>query len=340
MTGKVQIYFTSGAVSMMDKRPIKQFDFDNTLVGDSGDQVIPLYDLYGHSASYSSQRSAGFELLSWAVDMLCISPVARAMLRDAAEKEWDIRLEDDLGHEYCLYAEDKIIALSTENLSAHIIQSTPYYRHIFLVNFVRALRDVWHENRVDAFEENFTAESVLFLERMRAADIDVMAVYVAWELRGESNSAIWHHMIGSELGDMAMVYAAYLERDPTSHFTGCALKMCFATWHANELRVNKCDHDALCYMDSLIAEKAEEGAFGTQKATRLDVERLSCLPNTTAYLRGEGEDILNDPYFFGVQDEINQAHFMQIIDDQRVVRVKDIPFRSLDLARKIFPEDI
>lgn len=324
----------------MAKSSKKRYDFIDHMLRDCDADAVSLYDLYGHSEENTSISALDFQILSWATDLLCTSPTARTMLRDACDRGWSVTLEEDLGHDYCLYAEEKIIALSKANISSPLILKTAHYRNSVLLHFVRALRDVWHEERMDAFEVNYNIETVLFLERMRNADIDVMAVYVAWELRSEHNCEIWHHMIGSDLGDMAMTYSTYLERDPTAHFTGAALKMCFSAWYSHDVRVNKCDHDTLCYMDDMIAEQGLEQAFGGQNASVLDVEMISCLPNKTAYLRGRGDELLSDPYYYGVDDEINQAHFLQIAQDQKVIRVCDVPFRSADLARRIFPEEI
>ena len=48
-------------------------------------------------------------------------------------------------------------------------------------------------------------------------------------------------------------------------------------------------------------------------------------------------DIMRNPKYAGLNDEINQAHFMQILYDLKVTLVQDVPFRGADLAGKIFP---
>ena len=64
---------------------------------------------------------------------------------------------------------------------------------------------------------------------------------------------------------------------------------------------------------------------------------LSCLPDKTAYLQEQGHEILRDPFYSGLGDPINQAHFMQILKDIKIVRVNDVPFTDAELAAKIFP---
>jgi len=47
---------------------------------------------------------------------------------------------------------------------------------------------------------------------------------------------------------------------------------------------------------------------------------------------------LEDPYYAGMNDPINQAHLHQMIYDLQVTMVNNVPFSDYDLARKIFPE--
>ena len=77
------------------------------------------------------------------------------------------------------------------------------------------------------FDESFGPEAILMLERVRAADCHVLAILVAWELRGEGHNHLWRHLIGSEAGDMAMAFSKYLERDPAALFGGGALAAAF-----------------------------------------------------------------------------------------------------------------
>ena len=47
---------------------------------------------------------------------------------------------------------------------------------------------------------------------------------------------------------------------------------------------------------------------------------------------------MTDPFYAGMNDEINQSHLMHILYDVRVTYVQNVPFRNSDLAERIFPD--
>ena len=206
------------------------------------------------------------------------------------------------------------------------------------MSLIRALRDVWQEKRNGAFDEEFAPEAILTLERVRAADLDVIAILAAWELRCEGHNNLWRHILGSEDCDLAMRFSGYLERDPTSTFTNKALAETFTQWFRSEERVSACDHETLDYMDEIIGNADIQNPFGENKAQKIDIERLSCLPDRTAYLQHHTQSVLSSPLYAGMNDEINQSHLLHILYDTKVVRVQNVPFRDADLAERIFPD--
>lgn len=276
-------------------------------------------------------------ILSWAAGELSASPSARVMLHEAEKAGWSIALEPLDGQDFHLDVPEKLIVLDDQDLVISSLGRSEYFKNALLVTFVRALRDVWQEKRHGAFDEEYGVEEVLMLERTRAADLDVMAVLVGWELRSEGQGSLWRHLIGSEDGDIAMRFSGYMEREPASQFNGKALAAAFTQWFRHEPRVDSADHEALNYIDSVVQSYEEDQSFGMKKLTPVGLEILSCLPDKTAYLRGTGNEILTNPLYSGLNDAINQAHFAQIVYDMNVVRVHSIPFRSEKLANMIFP---
>ena len=146
-------------------------------------------------------------------------------------------------------------------------------------------------------------------------------------------------MIGSENGDLAMAYSSHMERDPSSQFNGRALKAAFREWYACEERMNTCDHQTLEYMDEMLKYSEELNPFGNKVPTHIAIELISCMPDKTAYLQGAGREVLNDPYFCGLDDPLNQSHLMHILYDLEVIFVNNVPFRDAELAARIFPDD-
>lgn len=274
-------------------------------------------------------------ILSWATAILSASPTARAMIFEAMDQGWSVSLEELNGPEYRLDVPEKLIVLDNNSLMISALGRSEYFRNAVLVGFIRALRDVWQEKRHGAFEE-YDAESVLKLERVRAADLDIVATLVAWELRGEGVNGLWRHMIGSDEGDIAMRFSGYMEREPAAAFNGKALSEAFTQWFYNEERIRHADHQTLDAMDYAVEEYGQH-AFGKKKVKTVNLEVLSCLPDKTAYLQGMGREIMMAPLYSGLNDAINQAHFFQIMHDRDITRVQDVPFRDAELAYKIFP---
>lgn len=277
------------------------------------------------------------DLLAWGYAVLDQSPSARTMLAEAKKRGWTMSIETLEGPDFHIDVPEKQIILSDQGLPVSALGRSAYFKNALLVSMIRALRDVWQEKRHGAFDADYGPEEVLMLERVRAADLDILAVLSAWELRAEGQGGLWRHMIGSEDGDLAMRFSGYLERDPSSLFNGRALAAAFSQWFREERRIKACDHETLNYMDGLVEGGQGRETFGHKKLTAIAVERLSCLPDRTAYLQGQGREIFADPLYAGLNDPINQAHFMQIIYDLKVTRVQNVPFRSAALAKKIFP---
>lgn len=288
-----------------------------------GDDPANLYDMF----------------LMQTLNIISLSPVGVALINDAISEGWYLGIDDLNGNDFSIDVTEKTIFVSHFGLSPEGIMRSAYFSNLVLINLVRALRDVWHEKRHGAFDNLFGPEAILMLERVRAADCDVIGILVAWELRSEGHSDIWRHTIGSENGDLAMAYSHYLERDPSSQFNGKALKAAFKEWYACEERLNACDHQTLEYMDEILKNSQESNPFGRKVPTHIAIELLSCLPDKTAYLQGFGREILNDPMYSGLDDPLNQSHLMHILYDLEVVLVNNVPFRDADLAARIFPEE-
>ncbi len=277
------------------------------------------------------------DILSWCISILELSPSAHLMLKEANEKDWQITLEDLHGGDYCIDVEQKLLILDNNALDPITLGRSNYFKNVTLVTMIKALRDIWQEKRHGGFDELYSPEHILLMERVRAADLDVVSILTVWELRSEEYSDIWRHMIGSEVGDMAMAFSGYIERDPSSLYNGQALNSTFKQWFRCSKRIDACDHDILEYLDDVLTISDVENPFGKKKPAKLNLEILSCLPDKTAYLQGFGAEILSNPIFSSVDNVINQTHLFHIMYDLEAIIIENVPFRDKTLARKIFP---
>ncbi len=302
----------------------------------------PMADLYEERGEFETIASDAInpycerDILIWCLSTLGASPTARMMLKEAMAVGWEMGLADLRGHDFHLDVPDKIIMLDNNGLLPTALGNSEYFRNILLVSMVRALRDMWQEKRHGGFEK-YDLEAILMLERARAADCDALSVLVAWEMRSEGYAQLWRHIIGTQEGDMALSFSQYLEKDPSSLFSGKALAAAFRQWYQSEERVNACDHETLEYLDSLVLAYGGDNPFGDMELTPVGLELISCLPDKTAYLQRQGREILSDPLYAGLRDAINQSHFMHIMRDLKLTYVHGIGFRDPGLAEKIFP---
>ena len=279
------------------------------------------------------------DIVSWCLNLLSYSSAGARMISEACDQDWQVMLDDLQGGEYCIDVERKFLTIDNNALCPSALGRSGDFRNLTLVTLIKALRDIWQENRHGGFDELYSPEHILLMERIRAADLDVLAIMIAWELRAQGFTDFWRHMIGSEIGDMAMTFSGYLERDPSAQFNNQGAVAAFKQWFREKKRVNECDHDALEYLDEVLFSSEEENPFGRKKPSKMNIEVLSCLPDKTAYLQGMGVEILSNPEFSAVDDAINQTHLFHIMYDLEAIVVEDVPFRDAELARKIFPQD-
>ncbi len=345
---KISINLTGGiSLKALRPEPIDAYcsgpeteNYDNTIY-----DTWPLDDL--RNDIYSRGFEGDYDFLAWAIQSLCQSPSATALITEASSEDWEIglmNLDTDSfnGADFHLDVPGRMILLNSGGLDCAAISRSRYLARGMLHALLRALRDIWHERRNGGFNEKFTPESVLMLERIRAADCACYAILCAWELRTADQPDVWRHILASNESDIAMAFSNVLERSgtcrPHTRALHEALIAAFRQWHRAHERTNCIDHETLEYMDELLRACLGDGAFGAAKVTAMDVMALSCLPDRTAYLQTEATRILIDPGYAGLADDVNLAHFSQILHDSQSVRVHGVAFRDAALAEKIFPE--
>ncbi|MGB4057403.1 MAG: DUF6782 family putative metallopeptidase [Alphaproteobacteria bacterium] len=291
----------------------------------------PLEKLFFTAEKITSEK----ELLAKVIREISASKTASLMLKEASDQKWQIGLSQLNGPDFHLDIPEKRIIIESNGVKANSCGNMPYFYHGLQLSLVRALRDVWQEKRHGGFDEEYTPESVLMLERVRAADRDVVAVLCASELNKAGNSGLWKHILGTECSDLAQAFTNNLDKTTTPN----PMAASFNQWFRDYGRVNHCDHETLEYMDNVMAAYPGN-PFGVKRAGKICIERLSCLPDKNAYLRGQGEEILKAPLYAGLEDSINQNHFLHILRDSQVFIVQDVPFRDARLAEKIFPNGL
>ena len=307
--------------------------------------LFPLADLLleardcnaGHVQAQPRVFQGELDALLWCARLMNDSPTARQLCNDAAESGWSVGLADLKNEGFFIDSEEHTILLDHFSLAPSAIGRSAFFRHVLLTTFIRALRDIWHDERLGEIERDYQPEQILMIERVRAADCDTVTILCGWELRAAGHTEVWRHLLGSEEGDMAIIFSRFLERDPGALFNGAALAYAFRQWYADTGRVDAIDHDTLEALDDILQYAEQPDPFGQTRLDPQNLEDLSILPDGTCYLSGLGGGIMRDPFFAGLNDEINQTHLFQMMYDMEVVMVNNVPFRDATLARLIFP---
>lgn len=297
-------------------------------------RAIKLYSNL-EAVPYGFEKEA--DILHWVAAMTTESPQAWALFKFAQEQGWRVRMANLSTGGFHLNIPDRTLELDHGGLSPSALGRSVFFRCAILMSFIRGLRDVWQEEKLGGAEAIYRPETFLAIERVRAADCDVVAVLAAWELRGAGYGELWRHMLGSDDGDLCLTFGCALEKSPASLYDGKALGKTFAQWFEDDLRVDAADHEALEYLDILLENGEATDILGQQSIGAAQIESLSMLPDGMQYLKGMGEDILRAPAYAGLNDPINQSHLFHIVYDTQVVMVGGVPFNDARLARKIFP---
>ncbi len=277
------------------------------------------------------------DVLGWIAALSTESPVAGALFKFAAAAGWRVTLSDLSTGGFHLDIPGRTLELDHAGLSPSALGRSVFYRSALVQSFVRGLRDIWQEEKLGGIETVYRPDSFLLIERIRAADVDCIAILAAWELRAAGYGDLWRHILGSDDGDLAVTFGCAIEKNPAFLYNGAALAQTFNQWFEDDLRVDAVDHEALEHLDDLLETGNPADILGNDVVTAAAIESLSTLPDGIHYLAGMGDNILKDPLYAGLNDAINQSHLFHIVYDTQVVMVAGVPFADARLARKIFP---
>lgn len=280
---------------------------------------------------------AACDALTWCAALFAQSPTAKGLWDFADARDWSIAFGEM--HAAAFIADElrSIVTLNACGRSPSSFARSAYLRHDLFCSVLQALREVWQTAVVqDACDPRYTPEDAVVLERVRAADADVVLLLTAWELRGAGHPGVWRHIIGSDHGDLVEAFADIMDRDPAALFDGHALGQLFRQWYADPARVDVVDHRTLEALDRKARDADDEA--GQACAAPAIIEAMSELPDGTRYLDGMGWAIRNDSAFTNVGNIINRTHLMHLAYDRQVVFINNVPFRDAHLARLIFPD--
>ena len=274
----------------------------------------------------------------WLTALINLSPTGALLLKNAVNYDWQVAFEDLDNDGWSLQTDQFITIINKAQIKPESLARSPFFMNTIVCDFIRSLRDIWLEEKSEIDYSEYCPETVLKIERMRAADIESITLQVAWELRSAGYSVLWRHILGSDIGDMAMLLSRFLEHDPASLFDGSALLVAFKQWYADEERINNVDRVALEICDDILFAAQDSKAFANKILAKEEIGAFFALPEGRIYLSSMINEIMKNPYFSALHDSINEAHLYHIIRDLEVCYVGNVPFRDPALADKIFPD--
>lgn len=275
------------------------------------------------------------DILQRSVDHLCQSDLFQKLYNFVRQCGWDIVLAETLDHDYQLNVYNFTLTVNSQGLSKAALKRSLYFQNQIMMALIRGVRDIWHEEKSGCFEEEYQIEDLLLLERVRAADCDVITLGIAWDLRCLGHDNLWRHAVASNIGDCALKLQkemARLHSDPSGK---SALRAAFTQWFMDEKRIQISDHETLNYLDSCLSDPQAQWGENPIKADI--IESLAMLPDHTTYLQKCGPQILINPLFKENNDLANHEHMTQIMREIETLTIGSITFRDKDLARRLFP---
>jgi len=299
---------------------------------------IRIFDLT--SARDADRSSATGWALACLIEEARNSPSAAALLNAVFKDGWTLSLSRLPRAGYALNFDDKTILIDDGGLSSSALARSASTRHDMMLTLLRALCHAGQVMRgYGEIHAALQPDSALMLDRAASADSTAFTALVAWELRGALEAGPWRTLLGSSDGDIALAFAAALESAPKSLYDGAAAGAAFLQWYAGDARIAASDHAALDRLDYRLSSPAQNQTAAMQRrALRArDVECLFRLPFGRAYLKTHAAMVAGDPYFLRLDDPVNAAHLIQVVEDSNSVIAGGVPFRSAALARKIFP---
>lgn len=239
---------------------------------------------------------------------------------------------------YTIDPEERIITVDTGGLAFAAILRSSYFQNVLTLRTLAALRAAWQAERADDASDMHRIDVWPLLNRVLAADISVMTLRMAYELRAEQIDQVWRHAMGDDNGDMCADYLRTLNRTPEHDDDMAALGDGFLQWFEKETRVSKCDFETLAGMDADLA--ANDLTFdGRGQVGEGALKCLTIDPLTgSSYLGPIASEIASNPAWRGIENPVAEAHFSQIMDEIGSTRVGNVQMRDRKLAERLFPD--
>lgn len=278
------------------------------------------------------------DALIWGLSILCQSTLGRAIAFDARFEDWSLEV-DDIADGHCIIdSQLRILILPRGTASIPLLSKSVHDRMGFLFNLARGLRMIWQDMNAIRPRNDLTADDQIFFERLRRADMDVIALHMMWDLRGIGFAALWRTAIAGNLGEIAIAAGHFWDNSEIPD----GFAQTFLTWMGCDHLLAECDNRTLDDMDARL-QRSVVDVCGISTLTGDDVLAMSRLPldsNDISYLAPVARTLCYSTEFRHIPDPVNDMHLRQILEECSEIMTPSLVFRDSDLERKIFPDKI
>jgi len=255
--------------------------------------------------------------------------------------EWDFTYDDLDDAAYHIDADDHVITLNSYGLKPAAAMASTYFRPRIELALIESLRMARHHEWLDDVMTDFSPSSHVMINRVCEADVQAHKILTAWMARADTDNdgILWKHILCGADADMAMAFRTGLE---TLMAAGAddqqamqkATAMAFNTWFAAPERIRVCDHHILNMMDDIMMNTAMRP--GTAQLSSKMVACLTALNGTKdSYLDYHHQkDLVKNPYYTSIQDDINKTHLAHIIRDVKTHHAAGLVFQDGALAKR------
>lgn len=223
------------------------------------------------------------------------------------------------------------------NGPAHTITLNPHHPKGDLINLLaRELRRAWQYAEGALVNPlTFEPEEAILVNRAQQADVLMMSIKMAWELKLAGENEAWEYLVGSPMADVSRLFENKASADFRTLNNGEAARAAYDQFF--ESARTKL-HDKRIIHQMLLDETGYIKSRVARPQVSMDLfRRLGQLPNGRNYLAMSGQQRLpTDPMYATIEDRAN-ANFLWFIKFERSFQEKELQMvqESVKLSAEI-----
>lgn len=236
------------------------------------------------------------------------SRTGEAFLKDSSDNDIEVIFDNQIAISQ-FYPDEKLITLNPNQPNM-----------VIMVHLIRELRRSWQHLRGLLFNPlDYHPDEAVLLNRAQQADITMMSIRIAWELKLLGENELWEHLLFSSNADIARCFEMQAKSDFRSLNSGDAARRAYDMWFAEE-RVRFYDKRIIHQMllDDYAVERHE-------RAKELDNSLLygfADMPHGRNYMSLSGYRAPTDREYSIVEDRSN-ANFLWFIKFERNFQARE-----------------